>query len=132
MSTKKTKPITKIDRPECRLLSEEIISLLRPLAEKYGLELDRKGATFNTSSMTLPVVLSVGSLASEKIADEFERYAHMVGADPSWFNHRFLDHKGKGLTIVGLNLKAPKNCIQLEDDDGRTFKCSVAYVKDNL
>ena len=125
-------PVTHINRAVCKILSEDIMDALEAVAERHGLTLDRKGGKYDDASFTLPVIFSIAEFKTKQDNNDFLNNAAIFGVDPDWLDREFTTSSGKTLKIVGLNTRAPKNCIKLEDDGGRSFKCSPEYVRQFL
>ncbi len=121
-----------INRANCRVLSADIMQALQAVAEKHNLTLDHKTGKFDPASFTLPVVFSVAEKQNELAEADFAAFAEFMGCNPDWFGQSFMDKKGTVLTVVGLNTRAPKNCIELKSADGKNYKCSPAYIRQFL
>jgi len=121
--------VTKITSATCKMLSEDIMDALQSVAVKHGLTLGKKGGKYSEAEFTLPITMSVLELKQGNVKADFVVFAEMMGADPDWFNQSFTTVLGERLTIVGLNTRAPKNCIKIENENGTQYKCSPAYVR---
>lgn len=136
MSKTKT-TIKQFDRPSVRKILEECRAALEPIAEKYGLALDRKGSTYRPDA--LPVMLQFliketdedGNVMSAA-AKDFQKYAAMFDLDPSDLGREFTS-RGETYRITGLKTKSRKYPILGEHvRTGTTYKFPVETVKYGL
>jgi hypothetical protein len=129
--------IKEFNRTNCRTLMAEVEAALKPIAEKHGLTLDRKGRTFYRDQM--PVMFQF--LVTQKDEDgnalsaagqEFKKNAFRVGLEPDDLGKEFMS-RGEKYRITGLNLRRRKYPISAERlRDGKSFKFGADTVKFNL
>lgn len=135
--TKKTKTIKKFDRTTVRKILAECEEALRPIAEEYGLTLDRKGRTYYADS--LPVMYQF--LVTEKDEDgnvltaeakDFQKYAPMHGLDADDLHREFVSG-GDKFRITGFKPRSRKYPILGENvRTGKTYKFTLETVKAGL
>lgn len=133
----KAKTIKKFDRASVRTILEECEEALRPIAEKHGLTLNRKGRTYYPDS--LPVMYQF--LVTEKDEDgnvltaeakEFQKRAVMYGLEPEDLHREFVNG-GDTFRITGLKPRSRKYPILGENvRTGKTYKFPLETVKAGL
>lgn len=132
--SKPTQKITEFDRASLRQITAEAEELLRPLAEKYGLVLDRKPGSYRRDA--LPVMLQFlvrvedgeGNALTAKGSD-FMKFANVYGMAPSDLGREFVSN-GKRFRISGLNIKAQRTPIIADEvNSGRGYRFDVHTVK---
>ena len=114
-------------RTEIKQFIKEAESLLEPLKEKYGVNLDFGNTRFSSEGLTtkLEVLNVVGSL-EDTLKEKYKKNAVLSG------DQRVIEAFGKEvrigskeLKVVGYNTRAPKNPIELEGKNGGKYKCPV-------
>ena len=119
-----------IDKKTCNAICNEIAELAKTLEAKYGVTIDRGNAKYTTTTIDLKIKVELKGEASKKKAEATYRlYCNMFGAQIEWFGKSFNDGSGNTLTVVGINPKAPKNCMQLDNQDGKRYVAPVDYVR---
>lgn len=117
-------------RTEIKQFIKEAESLLEPLKEKYGVNLDFGNTRFSSEGLTtkLEVLNVVGSL-EDTLKEKYKKNAVLSG------DQRVIEAFGKEvrigskeLKVVGYNTRAPKNPIELEDKNGGKYKCPVRQL----
>jgi len=115
--------VTSFDRATCNLIGPEILEAIKPVAEKYGLEVTQKGGTYATYKWNAKFEL----VAPEGAAESDSKTARLFGAHFD-VGFEFRDN-GKTYRVTGFNTKRPKNDTELVRlDDGRLLKCNHDYV----
>jgi hypothetical protein len=135
--SKQTKPLTQFNQVNVRAILEECREALEPVAEKYGLTLDRKGRTYQHDSLPVMFQLLVKQMTEDgtvltAAAKEFQRYAPMYGFDKDDLGKTFTTHQGS-YRISGWKPRSRKypilgECVR----SGKTFKFMVEQVKAGL
>jgi len=129
-----TTKITEFDRTSCRALMDECEKALGPIAEKYGLTLDRKGKTYRRDS--LPVMfqflvkeLDANGNAMDSRAMDFLKYAALYGLSKDDFLAEFRSN-GELFRITGFKPRAVKYPVLAENvRTGKTYKFPAERVK---
>jgi hypothetical protein len=126
--------VTEFTRPLIRQINEEAMELLRPLAEKYGLVLDKKSGTCTREA--LPVMLQFivrkededGNALSARASD-FQSLARYFGLEATDL-HREFTCQGNKYRITGINRKAKRTPIIAERlDTGKSYRFDSHTVK---
>jgi hypothetical protein len=134
--SKPNQKITKFDRDNVRQINAEAEVLLRPLAEKYGLVLDKKRGCFGQEE--LPVLLQflvrkedAEGNAMTAIAQDFVRFAQLFGLAPTDLNREFSNDGGATkFRVTGLNRKAQKTPVIAENlRNGKSYRFRAEQVK---
>lgn len=132
MSKAKT-TLKQFDGTSVRRIMDECRAALEPIAEKYGLVLDRKGSTYHRDA--LPVMLQFmikdvdedGNVLTAE-AKAFQKYAVMFGLKAEDLGREFM-FRGETFRVVGLRPKSPKFPVLAENvRTGKTFKFREADV----
>ena len=114
--------VTSFDRSICNLIGPEIVEAIKPVAEKYGLEVTQRSGTYATYKWTTKFEL----VAPEGAAENDSKTARMFGAKFD-VGFEFRD-KGQTYRVTGFNPKRPKNDIELiRVSDGALLKCNHSY-----
>jgi len=121
-----TNQITKFDRSTAKEVGAEVAKALQEVADKFGITFDYKGGTFDPEIGTFSVKgdFSVADAKQAKFEQLVPYYAPLTVED---FNREFTMN-GKTLRIVGLNNRAPKSPVLLEDNNGGQYKAPLAGV----
>ena len=121
-----TNQITKFDRNAVKEVGAEVAKALQEVADKFGITYDHKGGTFDPTIGTFSVKgdFSVAGAKQAKFEQLVAYYAPLTVED---FNREFT-MSGKTLRIVGLNNRAPKKPVILEDSNGGQYKSTVDSV----
>jgi len=135
--SKPVKPVKEFTRANCRTLMDEVEAALKPIAEKHGLTLDRKGKSFYRDK--LPVMFQF--LVTEKDEDgnafdaaalEFKKNAFRVGLKPEDMGREFTS-RGETFRITGLSLRRRKFPVSAENvRTGKGYKFPAEDVKMRL
>lgn len=119
--------IEKFNRTEVKELRAALNQELAQLAQKYGIQLEAKNASFDHTNVTFKVQASIianGQVLTPEARD-FNRYAglklkgYMLGDQ--------VELMGKVYTISGWNRKAPKYPVQITRD-GKTYRATVNHI----
>ncbi|AJF08240.1 hypothetical protein [Geoalkalibacter subterraneus] len=121
--------IEKMNRVVCQKVSEEAMKALEKVAQQFGLSVEQGKGSFDDAEFGLKISFKVPAAAEEKAKKEFEQMAPLLDCDPSWFGRSFTEGGGKTMTVAGINPRAPKNCISLKDQEGKSYKCPPSYVR---
>lgn len=133
----KTQTLKQFDGTSVAKITAEVRAALEPIAEKYGLVLDRKGSTYRRDA--LPVMLQFLIKTTDAdgnvltvAAKDFQRYALMFGLQADDLGREF-EAQGESFRITGLKPKSRKYPVLGENvRTGKTFKFPVAAVKFGL
>lgn len=108
-----------LNREVFKKLRPEISEAIKEIGDKYGVTLKVGNASF--SQIEGKFQLHVSMKDEDGLEPEersFKLRAHLLGLDPNWLGKTFWSN-GSMFKIIGLNLKARKNTVLLEQD-GRT------------
>ena len=118
--------IEQLERQEVRFLEKEMLEVLKPLMEKYGLTIRQDGGKFGGHFFNAKFHIEVPAAATKQRKNDFDRYADMYGIKaPYGFSY---ENGGKTYTVESIQHNKPKNRIALTRDDGRTYQCSVEMI----
>lgn len=120
---------TTITKATCRAVRVDLDAALAEIGARFGIELKAGGIRFDAGSIRIAVEGKVAGLAIDQ-TDEgraFVALAHTYGLKPEHLGVEVIDG-AKRLTVVGLNISAPKNPVVLRDEAGKTYKAPPAYL----
>tara|TARA_R110002020_G_scaffold102109_6_gene240067 strand:- start:176 stop:571 length:396 start_codon:yes stop_codon:yes gene_type:complete len=118
--------IENFSKQETKFLAGEMLKELKPLMEKYGLTIDRKGASYGGHFVDIKFHVEVPQAAAQSQENDFNRYAQMYGINaPFGFSYT---QRGMTFTVEGINHNKPKNRISLKRNDGKKYQCDVESI----
>ena len=126
--------ITEFSSENIKEILEACRQALLPVAEKYGLGLDRRGRTYQQG--TLPVMFELvtkgkaedGTVLSTASAKDFVKHAKLFGLSPTDLGREF-QAQGETYRISGLKPASRKYPIlAVNVRTGKTYKFTVAAV----
>lgn len=129
--------LTQFDGPLVRAIMDECRDALAPIAEKYGLTLDRKGRTYQRDALPVMFQLLIKQTDSAGVTVdrnglEFKRYAIMFGLSPDDLGREFTTYQGT-YRICGLKPRSEKYPVLAENvRTGKIYKFPSEAVKASL
>ena len=124
--------ISNFDKPTIKAIRTAMDQALATVSAQYGITINTGSARFSGNEVTFRVKANVvdtttGS-AITKEAKAWELYKASIGL--AQFNvGDTINLQGNEYTLKGYNTRARKSPIQIEDSQGRGYKCSVQMVK---
>ena len=123
--------VTNFDKPTIKAIRMAMDNALAKVEKEYGITIATGNARFSGNEVTFKVkanTLDSSGSANTKEATNWDLYKNSIGL--GWLNvgDRIL-LQGKYFTLKGYNTRARKSPINIEDAQGRGFKCSVEMVK---
>ena len=123
--------VTNFDKPTIKAIRLAMDSALAQVEKDYGIKISTGNARFSGNEVTFKVkanTVTSDGVANTKEADNWELYKNTIGL--GWLNvGDQIMLQGKYFTLKGYNTRARKSPIQIEDAQGRGYKCSVEMVK---
>ena len=114
--------IKQFDSKICKQIQLEMMELLKPLTEKYGLIVNPLSGSYTDISWKAKLEFNLDN--PEKIQEDakktFEMYADIYGLLPSDYGKR-IRLGGKFYTIAGIKTSAHKRSIVIMREDGKRF-----------
>lgn len=129
--------VKQFDRTVCRVIGDEIFAAMQAIASKHGLTVDRKGGRFDANEFTPKYTFGIiGDAAddtgiTQAARAKWDQYAVMFGLQKDWLGKSF-GSRTKTMTVVGINPRAPANCVMLRDQNNKGFKAPADYIKRQL
>ena len=123
--------VTSFDKPTIKAIRMAMDNALATVEKEYGITIKTGNARFSGNEVTFKVKANTQSsdgTINTKEADNFELYKNRIGLGWLEVGDRIL-LQGKYFTLKGYNTRARKSPIQIEDEQGRGYKCSVEMVK---
>ena len=124
------KKMTSLDLENLRLLRDEIMQAVAPIAERHGISIKLGKGSYgilNASQVLEFAIIGSDGYAQTPEAKDFTTYAKMFGLDPAWLNKPLtVPGRSETLTIVGLKPNRPKYPVlyKASDAPGKLFKGS--------
>ena len=109
-------------------ISEELLLAANEIAAKHGLTVKLAGGSYDEAVSTVKVEFTFPNLAKEKTERSAKLYAPMLGLPEDIIGRSYIN-RGRTYTVTGLNPNKPKNAVELKDDRGKEYQCSVAHIK---
>jgi len=122
---------TRFTRDGLRDLAQDIDKALEEVAKKHGINIRTGNSRYSNLEATMKLELKLANESGENQADEhnFKTYALTYGIEPDWFGAT-IHLSGTAFKVTGLNMKSPKNRINLvRVKDNKGFKCPVAVLR---
>ena len=123
--------VTNFDKPTIKAIRLAMDSALAQVEKDYGIKISTGNARFSGNEVTFKVkanTVTSNGTANTKEADNWELYKNTIGL--GWLNvGDQIMLQGKYFTLKGYNTRARKSPINIEDTQGRGYKCSVEMVK---
>lgn len=123
--------INNFDRATARVLREEMNQAFKSIEAKYGITLSAGNISFSNNEASIKVkanTIGDNGQVETKEARNWGVYAELNGLGGLKVGDT-IDLQGKSFTIKGWNTRARKSPIQIEDAQGRGYKCSASMVK---
>ena len=103
---------------------------LAKVSKEYGIKISTGNARFSADEVTFKVkanVIGTGGVVKTKEAQAWDIYATSQGLGHLSVGDT-VELQGKSFTIKGYNTRARKSPINIEDANGRGYKCSVSML----
>jgi hypothetical protein len=130
------------DKSNINLIRDAIQTALDNVAKDLrdgnaNISLDLKLGGISYSDTNFKATLSCAVIDDNGVVQNKERAAYielseLYDLDPAWIDQTFMDYEGRTMKITGLNTRARKQPILLEDKEGNTYKGPVAMVRDHM
>ena len=124
--------VQQFDKPTIKAIRQAMDQALAQVANQYGITINTGNARFTGNEVTFKVkantVDGATGNAITKEAQTFELVKHQEGIGHLSVGDTVI-LQGKEFTLKGFNTRARKSPIQIEDAQGRGYKCSVQMLK---
>ena len=123
--------VTNFDKPTIKAIRVAMDSALAKVEKDYGIKISTGNARFSGNEVTFKVkanTVTSGGKAITKEAQMFDIVKHQEGIGHLSVGDT-VTLQGKSFTITGYNTRARKSPINIEDMQGRGYKCSVSMLK---
>lgn len=99
--------------------------------------LDLKLGNISYSDTNFKATLNCAVVDESGVVQNKERAAYielseLYDLDPAWIDQTFMDYEGRTMKITGLNTRARKQPILLEDENGNTYRGPASMVRDHM
>ena len=123
--------ISNFDKPSIKAIRLAMDAALAKVEKQYGVKISTGNARFSADEVTFKVkanVIGTGGVVKTKEAQAWDLYASSQGLGHLSVGDS-VELQGKSFTIKGYNTRARKSPINIEDHNGRGYKCSVSMLK---
>ena len=123
--------VTNFDKPTIKAIRQAMDQALATVASEYGITINTGNARFSGDEVTFKVkanTLDASGSANTKEAQMFELVKGQEGIGHLSVGDT-ITLQGKDFILKGFNSRARKSPIQIEDMQGRGYKCSVQMLK---
>ena len=124
--------ITNFDKPTIKAIRVAMDDALAQVEKAYGIKISTGNARFSGNEVTFKVkantVDGATGTAITKEAQMFDLYKNSEGIGHLNVGDT-ITLQGKDFILKGYNTRARKSPIQIEDKQGRGYKCSVQMLK---
>ena len=124
--------VTNFDKPTIKAIRMAMDQALATVANEYGITINTGNARFSGNEVTFKVkantVDGATGNAITKEAQTFELVKHQEGIGHLSVGDT-VTLQGKEFILKGFNTRARKSPIQIEDLQGRGYKCSVQMLR---
>ena len=123
--------VTNFDKPTVKAIRMAMDNALAKVEKEYGITIKTGNARFSGNEVTFKVkanTLGNDGTVNTKEANMWDLYADMNGLGHLKVGDT-VNLQGKSFTIAGWNTRARKSPVNITDQNGRGYKCSVAMVK---
>ena len=105
----------------CKEISKVSIDAITKALEPLGITVERAGGSYDTLQYTMKLRLSCSNDNGETQAQtDYKKYAKFYDLPIEMLKSTF-KYNGKFFTVTGLLPNRPKNDIQIENANGKTF-----------
>ena len=123
--------VTNFDKPTIKAIRLAMDSALAQVEKDYGIKISTGNARFSGNEVTFKVkanTMGEGGQVNTKEAQMFELVKGQEGLGHLNVGDT-VTLQGKSFILKGFNTRARKSPIQIEDMQGRGYKCSVSMLK---
>ena len=122
--------VSNFDKPSIKAIRLAMDAALAKVSKEYGIKISTGNARFSADEVTFKVkanTIGTGGVVKTKEAQAWDLYANMNGLGHLSVGDS-VQLQGKSFTIKGYNTRARKSPINIEDHNGRGYKCSVSML----
>lgn len=123
--------VSNFDKPSIKAIRMAMDIALAKVEKQYGIKISTGNARFSGDEVTFKVkanTIGTGGQVQTKEAQNWAMMAQVNGLDGFSVGDT-IQLQGKSFTIKGWNTRARKSPINIEDQNGRGYKCSVNMLK---
>ena len=123
--------VSNVDKPSIKAIRMAMDIALAKVEKQYGIKISTGNARFSGDEVTFKVkanTIGTGGQVQTKEAQNWDMMAQVNGLGHFSVGDT-IQLQGKSFTIKGWNTRARKSPINIEDQNGRGYKCSVSMVK---
>jgi hypothetical protein len=113
------------DHKRIKAIRVSLNEAFESVEDAYGIKLNIGNISFTATTFTTKLEASIvgeDGIVEDKQRSDFKTYATLHRLDPDWLDKE-ITLKGRVFRVTGLNTKASKNTIRIEDTEGRSYGC---------
>tara|TARA_R100000664_G_scaffold29927_1_gene42128 strand:+ start:3029 stop:3424 length:396 start_codon:yes stop_codon:yes gene_type:complete len=127
----------KFDKANLKKIRIALEGALDGMVDDLGMPIKLKLGGISYSEANFTVKLECSLINGDGVVQNKERMAWLRLAssydlDPEWIDQTFKTHDGKVLKITGLNTRARKAPVLLEDVEGNMYKGPCEMIRDHM
>ena len=127
----------KFDKANLKKIRTALESAFDGMVDDLGMPIKLKLGGISYSDTNFKATLSCAVIDDNGVVQNKERAAYIAsasihGLDPAWIDQTFMDYEGRTMKITGLNTRARKQPILLEDENGNTYRGHASMVRDHM
>lgn len=123
--------VSNFDKPSIKAIRMAMDQALAKVEKEYGIKISTGNARFTGDEVTFKVkanTIGSGGTVQTKEAQNWAMMAQVNGLGHFSVGDT-IQLQGKSFTIKGWNTRARKSPINIEDQNGRGYKCSPNMIK---
>jgi hypothetical protein len=110
-------------RPFFKQFRDEVNEALKPITDKYGIDLSLGSISFTSDSFSVSLKGKALDASGAPVVDtnNFNRFCTIFGLEPGDLGRKFVS-RGETYEIIGISPNRPKYPIDVMRSDGKRFK----------
>tara|TARA_B100000900_G_scaffold415889_1_gene447723 strand:+ start:3786 stop:4175 length:390 start_codon:yes stop_codon:yes gene_type:complete len=123
--------VSNFDKPSLKAIRMAMNAALKSVEDQYGIKVNVGNASYSANEVTFKVKANTIGDSGEAITKEAQNwslYAGMNGLGQFKVGDQ-IELQGKTFTITGWNTRAKKSPVNIQDANGRGYKCSAQMIK---
>ena len=123
--------VSNFDKPSLKAIRMAMNAALKSVEDQYGIKVNVGNASYSANEVTFKVKANTIGDSGEAITKEAQNwslYAGMNGLGQFKVGDQ-IELQGKTFTITGWNTRAKKSPVNIQDANGRGYRCSAQMIK---
>lgn len=116
-------------KDEFKMLSNEIEEVLQKVGDKYGVDISGGNIRYSNIDATMQLKLAKKLVDGKPYEQaEFEKYCYQYGLTPNDYKRK-IEANGTTYVLIGLNPKAPKYPLLVENEENKCYKMALDALR---